>query len=217
MTGAAGGPSNRSHPYVPGLYGIFPTADGWLAIVGVIGKARTRFFEVLGRAELAEQFPQPLYFGEEKAALFPLLDEAFRSRSTAEWCELLAAADLRFAPVRDHAEVVADPAVWDNGYLARVQGPEGEVDVVAAPVTLQRHPRRALPPRPPSSASTPRRSCSSWATTGTRSPRSPRSGPPDGVRSARQSTFVQTLFRCVNSSRDAAPSVRPWPDSLTPP
>ena len=140
MTGVAGGPSNRSHPYVPGLYGIFPTADGWLAIVGVVGPARTRFFEVLGRAELAEQFPQPLYFAEEKAALFPLVDEAMRSRPTAEWCELLAAAELRFAPVRDHAGVVADPAVWDNGYLARVSGPDGEVDVVAAPVTFSHTP-----------------------------------------------------------------------------
>jgi len=136
MTGKPGGPSNRSHPYVPGLYGIFPTADGWLAIVGVIGKARTRFFEVVGRAELGEQFPQPLYFAEDKAALFPLLDEAFRSRPTAEWCELLAAAELRFARVRDHAEIVADPAVWENGYLTRAQGPDGDVDVVAAPVSF---------------------------------------------------------------------------------
>ncbi len=34
MTGEVSGPSNRSHPMIPGLYGIFPTSDGWLAIVG---------------------------------------------------------------------------------------------------------------------------------------------------------------------------------------
>ena len=68
---------------MPGLYAIFPTADGWLAVVGVVGPARTRFFDVIGRPELAEQFPQPLYFEEERAALFPLLDEVFRTRPTA--------------------------------------------------------------------------------------------------------------------------------------
>ena len=74
---------------MPGLYAIFPTSDGWLAVVGVVGPARTRFFDVIGRPELAEQFPQPLYFEEERAALFPLLDDVFRTRPTAEWCELL--------------------------------------------------------------------------------------------------------------------------------
>ena len=30
------GKPNRGHPMIPGLYGIMPTADGWLAIVGVV-------------------------------------------------------------------------------------------------------------------------------------------------------------------------------------
>ena len=84
-----------------------------------------------------------VYFGEEKAALFPLLDDVFRTRPTAVWCELLAAAELRFAPVRDHAEVVADPAVWANGYLTKAHGPDGEVDVVAAPVSFSDTPASA--------------------------------------------------------------------------
>jgi crotonobetainyl-CoA:carnitine CoA-transferase CaiB-like acyl-CoA transferase len=140
MTDRPGGPAERGNPYVPGLYGIFPTADGWVAIVGVVGSARRRFFEVIGRPELAEQFPQPLYFEDEKAALFPLLDDVFRTRPTAAWCGLLDEAGLRFAPVRDHREVIADPAVWDNGYLVRVPGPDGERAVVAAPVRFSHTP-----------------------------------------------------------------------------
>ena len=105
------------------------------------GQARVRFFEVVGRPELAEQFPQPLYFEEERAALFPLLDDVFRARPTAEWCDLLAAAGLRFAPVRDHREVVADPSVWDNGYLVRAPAQDGsETPVVAAPVRFSATP-----------------------------------------------------------------------------
>jgi crotonobetainyl-CoA:carnitine CoA-transferase CaiB-like acyl-CoA transferase len=116
------------------MYGIFPTADGWIAIVGVVGPARTTFFEMIGRPDLSDQFSQIFYWNEDKAALFPILDELFRTRTTDEWCALLDGAGLRHAPVRDHAAVVADPAAWANGFFAKVDGPTGEETVVAAPV-----------------------------------------------------------------------------------
>ena len=131
LTGRAAGPANRGHPLIPGLYGIFRTADGWIAVVGVVGPARAAFFDVLGRPELAEQFAQFYYWDAEKSALFPLLDEVFATSTTDEWCARLSAAGIRHAPVRDHAQVIADPNVWENGYFARVEGGEA---VVAVPV-----------------------------------------------------------------------------------
>jgi CoA:oxalate CoA-transferase len=143
LRGEVAGRANRGHPLIPGMYGIFPTADGWIAIVGVVGPLRTTFFEVVGRPDLAEQFAQPLYWEAEKAALFPLLDEVFATATTGEWCERLAKAEIRHAPVRDHAQVVADDDMWANGYFARVD----EVDVVAVPVAFS-----DTPGRPPSTA-----------------------------------------------------------------
>ena len=52
---------------------------------------RTRFFDVIGRRS-SQSSSQPLYFEEEHAALFPLLDDVFRTLPTAEWCDLLGAA-----------------------------------------------------------------------------------------------------------------------------
>ncbi len=118
MTGEIAGPANRGHPMIPGIYGMFPTQDGWIAIVGVAGPARDRFFETIGRPDLIERFSRLLYFEDDKAALWPIFDEVFATKSTAEWCDLLGAAGLRFAPVRNHAEVAADPGVWVNGYLS---------------------------------------------------------------------------------------------------
>src|SRR5439155_11303976 len=89
LSGRVAGPANRSNPMVPGLYGIFPTADGWLAVVGVVGPARTAFYEAVGRPELAERFADFYYWEGEKAALFPVLDEVFSTRTTAEWCAVL--------------------------------------------------------------------------------------------------------------------------------
>jgi CoA:oxalate CoA-transferase len=139
LRGAPAGRSNRGHPLVPGLYAIFPTADGWIAVVGIVAPLRQKFFEVVGRPELTERFAQPLYWDAEKAELFPLLDEAFETATTAEWCDRLRAAGLRHAAVRDHGEVVADPNVWANGYLVNVDG----IDVVAAPVSFSATPAQS--------------------------------------------------------------------------
>jgi crotonobetainyl-CoA:carnitine CoA-transferase CaiB-like acyl-CoA transferase len=145
LRGRPAGRANRGNPLIPGLYGIFPTADGWIALVGVVGRARATFFETIGRPDLSTRFPQLLYWDAEKAELFPILDEAFRTRTTAQWSEVLAHAGLRFAPVRDHAEVVADPDVWANGYLAEItddDDPERTARVVAAPVRFSDTPAK---------------------------------------------------------------------------
>ena len=125
LSGEVSGPSGRSHPMVPGLYGMFPTADGWIAIIGVVGPARDLFYRTIGRPDLIERFPELLYFEDDKAELWPILDEAFSSKTTQEWCDLLGAAELRFAPVRDHAAVAADPGVEANRYIAPVENPDG--------------------------------------------------------------------------------------------
>ena len=140
LTGEVPRPPNRGNSMIPGLYGMFPTADGWIAIVGVVGSARTTFYEQVGKPELSEQFSQPLYSEADKRELFPVLDEAFSRRTTAEWCQLLRDAGIRHAPVRNYAEVVSDPGVWDNGYLAKVEGPDGEVPVVGSPVRFAETP-----------------------------------------------------------------------------
>ncbi len=137
MSGNVSGPSRRSHPMIPGIYGVFPTTDGWIAIVGVAGAARDLFYRTIGRPDLIDRFTHLLYFEDDKAELWPILDGVFATKSTAEWCQLLGAAGLRFAPVRTHAEVVDDPGVQANGYIeaAKDSGAGGaEVRIVRSPV-----------------------------------------------------------------------------------
>ena len=139
LTGRPHGRANRGHPLIPGMYAIFPTADGWLAIVGVAGALRDRFFELIGRPDLAERFPQPLYWDADKAELFPLVDAAMRARTTEEWEAALSAAGMRHAWVRNVAELATDEQVWANEYLATVDG----TAVVATPVRFSDTPARA--------------------------------------------------------------------------
>jgi crotonobetainyl-CoA:carnitine CoA-transferase CaiB-like acyl-CoA transferase len=137
MSGEPSGPSGRSHPMIPGIYGVFPTSDGWIAIVGVAGAARDLFYRTIGRPDLIGRFHHLLYFEDDKAELWPILDQVFATKTTAQWCDLLGAAGLRFAPVRDHTEVVDDPGVTANGYIEHVEGPDASpsgTHVVRAPV-----------------------------------------------------------------------------------
>jgi crotonobetainyl-CoA:carnitine CoA-transferase CaiB-like acyl-CoA transferase len=143
LSGQLVGRANRGNPMIPGLYGIFPTADGWIAIVGVVGRAKATFFEIVGRPDLTERFPQLYYWEAEKSELFPILDQVFPTRTTSEWCQVLASAGLRCAPVRNHAEVVADPDIWENGYLTTVSDSSGEAVVVVPPVRFSATPARA--------------------------------------------------------------------------
>jgi formyl-CoA transferase/CoA:oxalate CoA-transferase len=151
MSGEMAGPSNRGHSMVPGIYGMFATSDGWIAIVGVAGLLRDRFYETIGRPDLIERFSGLLYFEDDKAALWPILDEVFATKTTAEWCDLLGAAGLRFAPVRDHAAVARDPGIRINRYIESVEDPDSSdstLEVVRTPVRFSDSLATA-PVRPP--------------------------------------------------------------------
>jgi crotonobetainyl-CoA:carnitine CoA-transferase CaiB-like acyl-CoA transferase len=127
LTGRVPGRANHSSPTVPGLYGIFPTADGWIAIAGVRGPRRAAFFEVLGRPDLMDRYGPGVYWNDVKAAVYAELAPLFATRTTSEWSAVLRAAGVRYSPVRDYAEVAADPGVWENGYLVRTPGGQAGV------------------------------------------------------------------------------------------
>jgi crotonobetainyl-CoA:carnitine CoA-transferase CaiB-like acyl-CoA transferase len=151
LTGAPPGRPNRSNAMIAGIYGIVPTADGWLALVGVVGPQKPKFFEAIGRADLMDD-PRfaALYLGPEaKVALFEIFDEVFAHKTTDEWCEILRAAGQRFAPVRDYAQVAADEQVWANGYLTNAHDAEGnDVAVVGSPIAFSETPAAPGGPAP---------------------------------------------------------------------
>lgn len=145
LSGQIPGRSNYGHPLLHAAYGIVPTSDGWLAIVGVPPSERVAFYAALERPELAydERFKPPVYTPEVKRELFAILVEVFPSRTTAEWCERLAAAHCRFARVNDYAQAANDPHAAINGYILDVDHPEwGKVRAVGSPIGLSDTPAR---------------------------------------------------------------------------
>ena len=135
LTDRIPGRANLGHPLIRGAYGIFETADGWIGVIGVPPQARDAFFIALERPDLAvdERFQSIALKPEDFAWLRAEMATAFKTRPTTEWCEALGEAGVRYAPVRNYAEVVADPGVWENGYFA--EDPGGQ-RVVGAPIRM---------------------------------------------------------------------------------
>lgn len=139
LSGEIPGRANRGHPLLAAAYGVFATADGHIAIVGVRGPQRKGFYEAIERPDLAEdpRFKPAIYTPETREVLFELLSDVFATRPTAEWAERLRAHGQRFAVVNDYRGVEADPHAWENGYLRKMEHPEwGETTIVGAPVRM---------------------------------------------------------------------------------
>ena len=139
MTGEVPGRANHGHPLLHAAYGILPTADGHIAIVGVPPASRESFYAAVGLPELAddERFQPLLYTPQHKKELFEILGAVFTERTTAEWSARLEAAGARFAPVQDYAEAALDPHVIENEYLVEVALPDGDTKrVVGSPIGM---------------------------------------------------------------------------------
>jgi len=143
LTGRVPGRSNRGHPLLPSLYGIFPTADGWIALVGCPAPLWPGFCRAIERPDLAgdPRFTGLIIEDESARILFEIVGNILPQRTTAEWCQRLATERQRFAPVRTYDEVVADPQAHQNGYFVQVPDRHGNtVTVVGSPIRLSATP-----------------------------------------------------------------------------
>ena len=145
LTGEVPGRANAGHPLLHAAYGIFQTADGWIAMVGVPPAAREGFYEAIERPDLAddERFATLLYDQETRNALFVELEKVFPARTTAEWCERLSKTTARYAPVNDYAMATENPDAWANGYFVETTRPDGTTArAVGNPVQLSATPSK---------------------------------------------------------------------------
>jgi CoA:oxalate CoA-transferase len=139
MFGGVSGRSNRGHPLLHAVYGIFPTSDGNIAMVGIPPPLRVAFYNAIGRPDILEvpRFSAMFLDPADKQDLFDILETVFVTKTTAEWCTILKAAGQRFAPVNTYAEVVNDPQVLENGYIIEIDHPEwGRMKSIGTPISM---------------------------------------------------------------------------------
>jgi crotonobetainyl-CoA:carnitine CoA-transferase CaiB-like acyl-CoA transferase len=117
--------------YFGAPYGIYRTADGHLALSLATMATLSKAVDLPGFAGLSDAEAY-----HRRCEIADALADRLRERPTAAWVETLTQHGVWHAPVRDYAEVVADPQVQHNESFITVPG------ATSAPVTLVRHPVR---------------------------------------------------------------------------
>lgn len=118
---------NQLDEIVP--YGVYETADSYLALAAVHDAHWDRLCELLERPALAtdERFADMESRRENRAAVDDALSAIFAERSTEEWFDRLA-RDIPVSPVHDTKSVFADEHVRERGLVE-----EREIDGNAHP------------------------------------------------------------------------------------
>lgn len=125
-------------------YGVYPTADGHIAIsicpLDRLGRAlETTALAGYGEAES----------WSHRGEIAAVVGAATQQRSTGHWCDRFEAAGIWHAPVLDYDAVRAHPQVRHNGMIEEIALPGGgTATVVRHPVTYdgERPPVRRPPP-----------------------------------------------------------------------
>lgn len=143
LSGQKLGRANRGHPMIKAMLRMIPTSDGWIQMVGVPAQLWPGFARAIDRPDLIDdgRFTNQFLAEEDLVELCRMVDEIFPTRTTAEWCERLMAEGQRFAPVRDHLEVIADEGAVANGYFIDVDHPTyGSIRTIGSPIRLSATP-----------------------------------------------------------------------------
>jgi crotonobetainyl-CoA:carnitine CoA-transferase CaiB-like acyl-CoA transferase len=130
----------------------YRTKDGYIGLLPYTAEQWARFFEAAGRPEMTAdpRVTDPALRSQKIDELYGLLTEIIAERTTAEWVELLRAADLPITPVLSPEELLDDEHLRALGFFQREEHPsEGEVRTIGIPVRFSRTPGdvRRLAPR----------------------------------------------------------------------
>lgn len=103
-------------------FGVYATADGHLALAMTPCPELARVLDLPWLAQYAEL--DQMY--EHRDEIHRRLSEHLRAKPTAEWLEVLDAADVWCAPVQDYEALLKDPQVVHNDLIWTVPVGDGE-------------------------------------------------------------------------------------------
>jgi crotonobetainyl-CoA:carnitine CoA-transferase CaiB-like acyl-CoA transferase len=125
------------HTIVP--YGRFEVKDGHIVIALHVGSFWRKFCLAIGREDLVQdpRFRTTADRSANRAALEEIVTAVLKTRTAAEWTQILGDADVPHGPVNNVGEALAQPVVAARGLLKTIQHPQaGEVKVVGSPLNF---------------------------------------------------------------------------------
>ena len=148
-TGTPPGVAGNHHP-LSSPFGVYYAKDGPFNLAAGNERMWERLCEVLGRRELLTdpRFRTTNDRVAHRADLDPILNDAFKARTRADWVAYLNERGVACGPIYDLAEVFQDPQIRHQQMLVEMPHPvHGEVKLLGMPVKLSETPGEfRLPP-----------------------------------------------------------------------
>lgn len=129
----------------------YPTRDGFIGVLPYAAKHWTRFMEIVGRPDIAAEpwFGDPAKRSERIHDLCQVIDEAMPAKTTAQWLDLLRAADIPCGPINQLEDLFDDPHLVSSGFFrAEVHPSEGPLRVTRHPLDFDGMDEAASRPAP---------------------------------------------------------------------
>jgi CoA:oxalate CoA-transferase len=148
-TGKPPGVAGNHHP-LSSPFGVYQAKDGPFNLAAGNERMWERLCEVLGLPELRDdhRFRTTNDRVAHRAELDPILNEVFKTRTSAEWVAFLNERGVACGPIHNLAEVFADPQIRHQQMLVEMPHPaHGTVKLLGMPVKLSDTPGEfRLPP-----------------------------------------------------------------------
>jgi CoA:oxalate CoA-transferase len=145
-TGELPQPLGTRHPvFTP--FQVFPTKDAYVAVatMGGVQDQWPIFCATLGLTEIIDdkRFETGWLRSQNNDILEPILNQAMRQKTTAEWLKEFEAVSLACGPVNTIDKVVDDPQIKTREMIIEVEHARaGKFKVVNTPIKLSRTPAR---------------------------------------------------------------------------
>ncbi len=121
----------------------YATKDGYICVIAVSDTHWSRLFEAMGRASLIEdpRFATIAARSDNVDALYAVLTEGMRERSTAEWLALLREGDVPCGPANTLHDLLDDEYLRETKFFQQVRHPlEGDATITAVPAGFSASP-----------------------------------------------------------------------------
>ncbi len=121
----------------------FATKDGYISVIAVSDAHWGRLLEAMGRAALMEdpRFATIAARSDNVDALYAVLAEGMRARTTTEWLSVLGALDIPCGPVNTLEDLLMDEYLQETEFFQQMRHPlDGDVTVTAIPARFSASP-----------------------------------------------------------------------------
>ncbi len=141
---------DRFTPQFTPTFNNYRTKDGkWFWLSGM-GFDWPKLCEILGRPDLAEQYPT-VDKGEAERhypAVVEQLDQLFAGKTRKQWERIFRKHNIVHGFVTSQAEIIEDKQALANSFFPSLEHPDEEMRVVATPVQFRENPISIKAPAP---------------------------------------------------------------------